>query len=309
MKTLLTRCSAFAVLLLVLAGPGEARQVYAVREKTILTMFSLDIPFDPPDPLPWGVDTAIGDIGFEVSAIDFDPVSGVLYGVDVVNDQLLSIDTFSGAGDVVGALGVDVSPIQNTYVDMTFDGTGRLWLLARLAGAALESSSLLQVDVGTGAATLLGEIQTSEIWFGLFERNGQLFLTGERDFGPEASLAELHLPGLTVTELASLELLELRPIGVDYDPSNDVIVFLARPTVCPTFCADLIGYLTPPTYDVTEANLWVWDTFHPPYFEDIAVAPLGATAIPVLDARGLVLLTLVTALSGVFLAAQARAGR
>lgn len=306
MKTLLTRCSAFAVLLLLLAGSGEARQVYAVREKTILTQFSFDIPFDPPDPLPWGVDTAIGDIGFEVSAIDFDPVSGVLYGVDVVNDQLLRIDTFSGAGDVVGALGVDVSPIENIYVDMTFDGAGRLWLLARLAGAAPASPSLLQVDVGTGAATFLGEIQSSETWFGLFERNGQLFLTGERAFGHDASLAELHLPGLTVTELASLE---PRPIGVDYDPSNDVIVFLSRATICPTFCADLTGYLTPPTYDTTEGPTWLWSTFGPPYFDDIAVAPLGAQPIPVLDARGLALLILVTALAGVFLAAQTKAGR
>lgn len=71
--------------------------------------------------------------------------TGTLYGANAGN--LITIDTATGAGTVVGPFGC-----CSTVDDMAFDAGGNLWLISG------SPSSLYSVNVASGAATLVGSV-------------------------------------------------------------------------------------------------------------------------------------------------------
>lgn len=71
-----------------------------------------------------------------------------LYGVSPSTDQLISIDTVTGEGTVVGSLGIDVS-----LAGATADCSGTVWVFSRQADAE-DVGLLYTVDLETGAATV-----------------------------------------------------------------------------------------------------------------------------------------------------------
>ena len=79
---------------------------------------------------------------------------GNLYGIDLTNDNLLSIDNATGAGSIIGSLGIDISYAQ----DIAFDRDNDV-----LYGTLYTSSGgLYEIDVETGAVSLFNNF-TSEI--------------------------------------------------------------------------------------------------------------------------------------------------
>jgi hypothetical protein len=88
----------------------------------------------------------IGPIGFaNVQGIAFDASTGLLYGVDVATDQLITIDPASGVGAAVGPLGF--VNVRSLACD---SGTGVLY------GVDALTRQLVSIDPATGAGTAVG---------------------------------------------------------------------------------------------------------------------------------------------------------
>ncbi len=110
--------------------------------------------------------TLIGATGFtNVSGLAFQPGTGVLYGVDHASDQLITINTSTGAGTAVGFLGVDVFD-----VGLAFDGSGNLFMSADGGG-----ESLYSIDPSTGITTEIGTISSSGVAGLDFSPSGVLY--------------------------------------------------------------------------------------------------------------------------------------
>jgi hypothetical protein len=93
--------------------------------------------------------TQVGPIGFvDVFGLAFDPSTGVLYGSATGTlDELITIDTSTGAGTVVGPLGF------NRVRGLAFDGaTGTLY------GVDATTDQLITIDKTTGAGTAVGPL-------------------------------------------------------------------------------------------------------------------------------------------------------
>jgi hypothetical protein len=87
------------------------------------------------------------NVGF-VEAITFDSTTRVLYGVDISNDQLITIDVSTGAGTPVGPIGV-----AGGVRGLAFDpSTGTIY------GADIGADQLITIDSSTGTATAVGSI-------------------------------------------------------------------------------------------------------------------------------------------------------
>lgn len=85
--------------------------------------------------------------GCEIQAMDCD-ANGVLYGLDQLNDQLVTIDPATAAVTVVAPVGDDLS-------GMAFDPTNGT-LYASSSGEANVRDALFTIDKATGATTLVG---------------------------------------------------------------------------------------------------------------------------------------------------------
>ncbi len=96
-----------------------------------------------------GTATPVGPIlsGSCVIDIAINP-AGEMYAVDIVSDVLLQIDPATGAGTVVGLLGVNANYAQGMDFE---DTTGILYWAAYVA-----SGELRIIDTTTGASTLVG---------------------------------------------------------------------------------------------------------------------------------------------------------
>ena len=100
------------------------------------------------DPTTGAVTSSIGSIGFSITGLAMDPLSDVLYGVTSRGDAaipllLVSIDTATGAGTLVGSLG----PVARVS-DIAFTSDGTLY--------GLSSSGLGTINLSTGLFTSLG---------------------------------------------------------------------------------------------------------------------------------------------------------
>jgi hypothetical protein len=98
---------------------------------------------DPAD----GSETVIGPIGFALTGLAFHPGTGVLYGVTSNNSaanprSLITVNTTTGAGTLVGALGI-ASPVA----DCGFTNAGVLY------GYRANTGTLYTINLLTGAAT------------------------------------------------------------------------------------------------------------------------------------------------------------
>jgi hypothetical protein len=76
--------------------------------------------------------------------------AGELYGLDITNDNLVSINTGTGAGTVVGPIGFNANYAQGADID---DATGILYLTAFNADAG--QGEYRSVNLATGSSTLI----------------------------------------------------------------------------------------------------------------------------------------------------------
>lgn len=106
--------------------------------------------------------------------------NGNVYGIDVSDDNLYSIDPATGAATVVGALGVDIGYAQDISVDPT---TGNLYgTLFEITG---NTGGLYAIDKASGAATAIGTPGSDEYTVCAIK-------------GTTVSISENHIAGLKV---------------------------------------------------------------------------------------------------------------
>jgi len=99
-----------------------------------------------------GAQTYVGDVGLGALIIGMAcDASGNLFGADLVADQLISIDKASGAGTVIGSLGVSLNYAQ----DMEYDNENDILYLAGYT----TQGELYTVNPSTGSCTYVGAFQ------------------------------------------------------------------------------------------------------------------------------------------------------
>ena len=81
-----------------------------------------------------GLTTVVGPIGFNVSEgdLDFDPITGDLYGTNSSGETLMQINKATGAATTIGPISTVVDPSA-----MAFDSTGTLYILESAQGRLL----------------------------------------------------------------------------------------------------------------------------------------------------------------------------
>ena len=90
---------------------------------------------------------------------------GNLYGEDIGDDSLYSIDSTTGSATLIGSFGgIDLNYAQ----DMAYDKNNDILYLSALTIHAGNQGSLYSVDVTTGAATLIGMLDTQLVEVGCF---------------------------------------------------------------------------------------------------------------------------------------------
>jgi hypothetical protein len=109
---------------------------------TVSTLYTID-PVTAAVAVVGGITNAPAIIDIAIDA------AGQMYGVDILLDQLISIDPATGAGTVVGALGVDANYAQGMDFD---ESSGVLYW----AAYTTSSGELRTIDTATGASTLVG---------------------------------------------------------------------------------------------------------------------------------------------------------
>jgi len=122
------------------------------------------------DPATGAVLSTVGPTGFShVTAMDFHPFSGVLYGVTSElttgsTSELITINLLTGAGTVIGPTGLRSVP------DVSFDSSGTLYAWTE------NGDDLATIDLTTGAGTVIGSpIGTSRTGLA-FDAAGTLYL-------------------------------------------------------------------------------------------------------------------------------------
>ncbi|MGA2669673.1 MAG: T9SS type A sorting domain-containing protein [Ignavibacteria bacterium] len=113
-----------------------------------------------------------------------------LYGVDIVNDNLVSINTTTGAGTIVGPLGFNASYAQGGAFELS---TGNLYLAAYNQTSG--SAELRLANLTTGGTTLLISWSGHEpVAFGIPGTCGTTVPACDMQAGPFLSLPGLILP-------------------------------------------------------------------------------------------------------------------
>jgi hypothetical protein len=132
--------------------------------------------------------TLIGNITDCPGLIDFSiNCEGKLYGTDIVNDNLIYIDTATGAGTIIGPLGVNLNYAQGASFDLS---TGTLYLAAYTT-----ESQLRTVNLTTGATTLVTSWNGHQIAaFGIPGSCAPPFVPCDLQTGPFLSVPDLMIP-------------------------------------------------------------------------------------------------------------------
>ena len=143
-KSILVSILSSAAILLSCASTTLAVTLYGtayVGSATEATLYTIDSTT--------GTETLVGLTGYnQVSGIDFDPITGTLYGVgyrttDSGIFELITLDITTGVGTAVGGTGV-ATPFQ----DISFRSDGTLF--------GYSSGNLYTIDLMSGAAALVG---------------------------------------------------------------------------------------------------------------------------------------------------------
>jgi hypothetical protein len=128
------------------------------------------------DPTTGSVSSTVGAIGFAVTGLAFDPITGILYGSTARAagaPALITIDTATGAGTLVGLVGV----ASEALADIAFSPGGTLygWLEPG-------NDDLATVNTATGQATVVGNAGISTAFAGLaIDSTGTVFFGGLSD--------------------------------------------------------------------------------------------------------------------------------
>jgi hypothetical protein len=159
------------------------------------------------DPATGGVITNIGPIGYSVTGLAVHPTTGVMYGTTTSNSaadplSLISIDTTSGAGTLIGVGGSH----PGNMADITFDSTGTLYAWGEDGGGGLAGDDLYTIDLTTGVATKVADAGVATAGSGLAARaDDTLFFAGLFDFfGTNPDLATVDQGTGAVTKIADL---------------------------------------------------------------------------------------------------------
>jgi Ca2+-binding RTX toxin-like protein len=128
----------------------------------------------------------IGEIGFSVTGLAFDPTTGQLYGSTTSNDpeepgSLIRINTTTGAGTLVGASGTTIIPACDTgTADITFTTDGSLY------GWTECSDDLVLINKATGVGAVVGPSGIGSFGSGLSADpdDNTLWLTPDGGNGP-----------------------------------------------------------------------------------------------------------------------------
>ncbi|MFY9558490.1 MAG: hypothetical protein WAV20_16260 [Blastocatellia bacterium] len=166
------------------------------------------------DPLT-GVATLIGPIGFtRVTAMDFDPLSGILYAIgDRSSDGrivVLRIDPLTGAGtEVAPTFGAAIADISFRNSDSKLFGylsfiqrpeifTGALFSINQTNGALTQVGPNVSFGVGNGIAFSPSDT--------LYHANGGQLFTVNQTNGVETQIAPLHFPpGFTFPRISAMD--------------------------------------------------------------------------------------------------------
>jgi uncharacterized repeat protein (TIGR01451 family) len=130
-----------------MAGDPTSGQMYASSSNYVdSTLYTVDVMT--------GETTVIGTIpGKCLIAIAIN-AAGELYGVDVLDDELLIIDKTTAAVTTIGSLGFDANYAQG----MDFDETADILYMAAFSNYPSLTGELRVVDTETGATTVVGEL-------------------------------------------------------------------------------------------------------------------------------------------------------
>jgi hypothetical protein len=136
------------------------------------------------DPSTGAVVKTVGPIGFGVTGLAIDPMTGTLYGVTGLSTKpgaapspgaLITINRTTGAGTLVG----DELPEDNGATDITFTPNGQLY------GWFEQSDLFGSIAKATGVATTFPETGLSTYGSGIASNSaGVIFLAGEGEQGP-----------------------------------------------------------------------------------------------------------------------------
>src|SRR5690606_20035374 len=127
------------------------------------------------------------------------------YMADISDDNLYSIDLSTGAGTLVGPLGIDISFAQDADFDPT---TGTLYMAAYIGGGI---NSFCTVDILTGTATPVGTINSDDAEVTLVAIEGSLSV---EKVGFDNSIALFPNPAHDQINITSLEDKEIQKISI-----------------------------------------------------------------------------------------------
>ena len=179
------------------------------------------------DPQTGAVVQTVGPTGFSLTGLAMDPTTDILYGVTSQGDPaaqrlLVAIDTTTGAGTLVGSLGVNAR-----VSDIEFSSTGVLY--------GIGSTGLGTINLTTGLFTAIGGGYSGG---GIaIDSNDDIFYSA---FANSLSRLDPSTGNITSTVATGLSS-TIRVAALAYDPNSDAIFGVDRPlsgsdffTVSPT---------------------------------------------------------------------------
>jgi hypothetical protein len=126
------------------------------------------------------VASTVGPIGFAVTGLAVQPITGALYGstsraADVSPGSLIRINKTTGAGTLIGSFALD----DHAMADLTFGPDGTLYGWAEPTLDALH-----RIDLATGKATIVGPSQIGNTFgSGIAATASAIILTGKGGTG------------------------------------------------------------------------------------------------------------------------------
>jgi hypothetical protein len=139
-------------------NPANEKMYVLTTDGVVSTLYTID--------LATGVMTTIGETGTSLGiwlAIDN---AGIIYMLDIGDDNLYTLDVATGAATLVGPVGVDLSFAQEADVDAS---TNTLYMAGYIGGGV---NNIYSIDVSTGTATALGAVNANDAELGMFSIEG-----------------------------------------------------------------------------------------------------------------------------------------
>ena len=164
------------LMVLALMGVGVQDAAALKLYGTIGTGRGVDSLLVELDPITGAVLNTIGNVGYTVNGMEYDPFSGKLYASTSVHDAsyngLIEIDLVTGAGTPVGVSGWGLG-VAEAVTNITLDASGQMY-----GWWDPYQDDLVSIDKTTGIATRVGESGIADTRAnGLdFDNTGTLFM-------------------------------------------------------------------------------------------------------------------------------------